>query len=60
MQAQDSGEQDVELPRFDLLKRANVEVREFGEPFLRQFFCASLAPEIGSEAGQIDFFSFRG
>ena len=48
------------MPRFNFLKRSDVEIGHLGEPFLRQAAQASLASEIGSETSQFSFFSFGG
>ena len=60
LEPQHRSQKDVELSRFNFLKRSDVEIGHLGEPFLRQSAQASLAPETSSETSQFGFFSFGG
>ena len=46
LDADESGEEDVELTGFDLLHGAQVQVSEFGQPLLRQTFGGALAANV--------------
>lgn len=60
LEPEHSGEQNVELARLDLLKRADVEIGHLGKPLLRQPFGAALAANVRSEARQFVVFSSGG
>lgn len=53
LNAHESGEQDVELSRLDLLHGAQVQIGEFGQPLLRQTFGGALAADVGPEAFEL-------
>ena len=41
--------QDIGLSRLDFLKRADVQIGQFGELFLGDLACHPFAPQVGSE-----------
>jgi len=49
------GYQDIDPARFDLLDRADVEVHEFGEAFLRHWLLDSLAADVRAQLFQLPF-----
>jgi len=50
-----SGHQDIDPSCFDLLDRADVEVHEFGETFLRHGLSSSLAADVCAQLLQLPF-----
>lgn len=51
----DSGHQDVDPARLDLLDRADVQVNQFGEAFLRHGLSGSLAADVRTQLFQLPF-----
>jgi hypothetical protein len=49
------GHQDVDPARFDLLDRADVQVNQFGETFLRHGLSGSLAADVRAQLFQLPF-----
>jgi hypothetical protein len=49
------GHQDIDPARLDFLNRADVEVHEFGETFLRHGLLSSLAADVCAQLLQLPF-----
>lgn len=55
-EANDSGQQDVDLSRLDLLHRTDIQVHKFSQPFLRDAPSHPLTTDVGPKRDAVGIF----